>query len=64
MFALKEPDDYRIERDLFLFLIRKPSLLREGQFSLVEGAPELKSNRQDSGLGSGAQIIVSSWLAV
>lgn len=48
------------ERDLFILLIRKPSLQGDGQFSLLEGSLELKSNR--SGLGSGAQITASHWL--
>lgn len=50
----------RTERDLFVLLIRNPGLLRDGPFSLVEGAPELKSNR--SRLASGAQITASYWL--
>lgn len=36
---------FRIEKDLFTLVIRKPSLLRDGQFLLVEETLELKSNR-------------------
>lgn len=57
---MTERGDFRTERDLFILLIRKPSLWRDGQFSLVEGTSELKSNR--SGLGSGAHIAASDSL--